>query len=213
MACTPRSRSVLGLLSAALLVLAAAVTVAGDEPRQESPPPPTPTAVPGSLAAAAAGLRLRQPDDAAAGALVISDQNLKAVGAGAAVSQGSGATIAPAPEPDGPRPAVAPPAPAAANDLATRLLAQQSVVDDLTAQLRAMDEQLAAPPVDPHFPKVDQAPQFRAPGVVDSARGQRDALAAKLEGERATLEALRAEAATSGVTITKVPNEAATPTS
>jgi hypothetical protein len=103
-------------------------------------------------------------------------------------------------------------APANANDLAARLLAQQARVDELATKLQSMDEQLAAPPTDPHFPKVDNAPQFRAPGVIDPARGERDALAAVLEEERGKLEALRAEAAAAGVTMTRAPNEAATPT-
>jgi len=212
MARTLRSRSLLGLLPAALLVLAGAMTAAGDEPQQQTPPEPTPTAVPGSLAAAAAGIRLQQPDASATGALVISDQNLKSLGAGAAVSQGSGATVAQGPEGGAPQGAVAP-APAAANDLSAQLLAQQALVDDLAVKLQSMDAQLAAPPTDPHYPKFDTAPQFRAPGVVDSARGQRDALAAQLDGERTKLEDLRAQAATAGVTLTKAPNEAPTPAS
>ena len=71
---------------------------------------------------------------------------------------------------------------------------------------------LAAPSPDPHYPKVDNAPQFRAPGVVDPARGERDAVAAQLEEERAKLEALRTQAGSAGVTIAKAPNEAPTPT-
>jgi hypothetical protein len=142
---------------------------------------------------------------------VITNQNLKASGAGAAVSQGAG-TVSPGPGPNAPQGPVAA-APAAANDVAARLLEQQARVDDLTTRLQDMDAQLAAPSPDPHYPKVDSAPQFRAPGVVDPARGERDAVAAQLEAERAKLEALRAQAASAGVTLTKAPNEAPTPTS
>jgi hypothetical protein len=167
--------------------------------------------VPGSLAAAAAGILLQIGGEGDPGAVVITDQNLKSVGAGAAVSQGSTAGVQPGAQGVAPQAQVAR-APAGANDLASRLLAQQARVDELAAQLQSMDEQLAAPPTDPHYPKIDNAPQFRAPGVVDPARGQRDALAAVLEAERGKLEALRAEAAKGGVTMTKAPNEAATPT-
>jgi hypothetical protein len=141
---------------------------------------------------------------------VITNQNLKAVGAGASVSQGGAVAVQQGAQAGAPQTRVA--APANANDLAARLLAQQARVDELATKLQSMDEQLAAPPTDPHFPKVDNAPQFRAPGVIDPARGERDALAAVLEEERGKLEALRAEAAAAGVTMTRAPNEAATPT-
>jgi hypothetical protein len=208
MAYAPSSRSLVRLVSVGmLLVLAASPAATADDPPEQAPPAPTPTPVPGTLAAAAAGLRLQAPAGTDSGALVITNQNLKATGAGAAVSQGGAAAVAPGPGPSAPQGA------AAANDLAAQLLEQQARVDDLTVRLQAMDEQLAAPSTDPHFPKVDNAPQFRAPGVVDPARGERDALAAQLEAERAKLDALRAQAATAGVTITKAPNEAPTPTS
>jgi hypothetical protein len=191
-------------------LLAVLPAVADEEP-QQAPPAPTPTAVPGSLAAAAAGIRLQTGGEGDSGALVITDQNLKSVGAGATISQGSAVGAQPGALVAAPQAQVAP-VPAGANDLALRLMAQQARVDELAAQLQSMDEQLAAPPTDPHYPKIDNAPQFRAPGVVDPARGQRDALAAVLDEERGKLEALRAEAAKGGVTLTKAPNEAATPT-
>jgi hypothetical protein len=211
MVCARRSRS-LGWLSAIVITaLLAALPAPAEEEPQQAPPAPTPTPVPGSLAAAAAGIRLQTGGGGDSGALVITDQNLKAVGAGAAISQGSAVGVQPGAQVAAPQAQVAPAA-AGANDLASRLMAQQARVDELAAQLQSMDEQLAAPPTDPHYPKIDNAPQFRAPGVVDPARGQRDALAAVLEAERGKLEALRAEAAKGGVTITKAPNEAATPT-
>ena len=211
MVCARRSRS-LGWLSAIVITaLLAALPAPADEEPQQAPPAPTPTPVPGSLAAAAAGIRLQTGGGGDSGALVITDQNLKAVGAGAAISQGSAVGVQPGAQVAAPQAQVAPAA-AGANDLASRLMAQQARVDELAAQLQSMDEQLAAPPTDPHYPKIDNAPQFRAPGVVDPARGQRDALAAVLEAERGKLEALRAEAAKGGVTMTKAPNEAATPT-
>lgn len=198
--------------AAALVAFAVTLSASADDPPQQpAQPAATPTPVPGSLAAAAGGLRLQPADESASGALVITNQNLRATGAGAAVSQGA-ANVAPGPGPNAPQGPVAA-APAAANDLAARLLEQQARVDDLATRLQSMDEQLAAPPTDPHYPKVDTAPQFRAPGVIDPARGERDALAAQLEAERAKLEALRAQAASAGVTLTKAPNEAATPTS
>ena len=201
----------LWLSVAAIAALMVALPATAQEDSQQAPPPPTPTAAPGSLAAAAAGIRLQTGGEGDSGAVVITDQNLKAVGAGAAVSQGGAVAVQPGAQGVAPQAQVAS-APAGANDLASRLLAQQARVDELAAQLQSMDEQLAAPPTDPHYPKIDNAPQFRAPGVVDPARGQRDALAAVLEAERGKLEALRAEAAKGGVTITKAPNEAATPT-
>ena len=211
MVCARRSRS-LGWLSAIVITaLLAALPAPADEEPQQAPPAPTPTPVPGSLAAAAAGIRLQTGGGGDSGALVITDQNLKAVGAGAAISQGSAVGVQPGAQVAAPQAQVAPAA-AGANDLASRLMAQQARVDELAAQLQSMDEQLAAPPTDPHYPKIDNAPQFRAPGVIDPARGQRDALAAVLEEERGKLEALRAEAAKGGVTMTKAPNEAATPT-
>jgi len=146
------------------------------------------------------------------GSLVITNQNPKAAGAGGSVSQGSGVAVQPGPPGNAPQSAAGVAPAAAANDLASRLLAQQALVDDLATKLQAMDEQLAAPPADPHFPKVDNSPQFRAPGVIDPGRGQRDALAAELEAEQGKLEALRKQAAASGMTVTKAPNEAATPT-
>lgn len=207
MVCARGSRSLSWLSAVVIAALLAALPAAAEDPAQQAPAAePTPTAVPGSLAAAAAGIRLQTGGEGGSGGLVITDQNLKSVGAGAAISQGSAVAVQPGAQ------VAAPPAPAGANDLASRLLAQQARVDDLAAQLQSMDEQLAAPPTDPHYPKIDNAPQFRAPGVVDPARGQRDALAAVLEAERGKLEALRAEAAKGGVTITKAPNEAATPT-
>ena len=212
MLCARRSHSLLWLSVAAIAVLLAALPATAQEDPQQAPPDPTPTAVPGSLAAAAAGIRLQTGGEDESGALVITDQNLKAAGAGGAISQGSAVAVQPGAQAVAPQAQVAAPATAGANDLAARLLAQQARVDELAAQLQAMDEQLAAPPTDPHYPKVDNAPQMRAPGVVDPARGQRDALAAQLEAERSALEALRAQAATAGVTITKAPNEAATPT-
>jgi len=212
MVCARRSRALGWLAAAAIATVLAAPPAGADEPQQQAPPEPTPTAVPGSLAAAAAGIRLQPVAKGESGSLVITNQNLKAAGAGGSVSQGSGVAV----QPGAPgAAAAAPPAavgPAAANDLASRLLAQQALVDDLAAKLQAMDEQLAAPPSDPHFPKVDNAPQFRAPGVIDPGRGQRDALAAELETEQGKLEALRKQAAAGGVTVTKAPNEAATPT-
>ena len=211
MVCARKSRS-LGWLSAIVITaLLAALPAPAEEEPQQAPPAPTPTPVPGSLAAAAAGIRLQTGGEGDSGALVITDQNLKAVGAGAAISQGSAVGVQPGAQVAAPQAQVAPAA-AGANDLASRLMAQQARVDELAAQLQSMDEQLAAPPTDPHYPKIDNAPQFRAPGVVDPARGQRDALAAVLEAERGKLEALRAEAAKGGVTMTKAPNEAATPT-
>ena len=211
MAYAASSRSLIRLLVAAmLLALAASPFATADDPPQPTPPAATPTAVPGSLAAAAAGLRLQPAGETGSGSLVITNQNLKATGAGAAVSQGA-ATVSPGPGPNAPQGPVAA-APAEANDLATRLLEQQARVDDIATRLQSMDQQLAAPPTDPHYPKVDTAPQFRAPGVIDPARGERDALAAQLEAERAKLDALRAQAASAGVTLTKAPNEAPTPT-
>jgi hypothetical protein len=212
MAYAPCSRSLNRLLVAGmLLTLAASLPATADDP-QQAPPAPTATAVPGSLAAAAGGLRLQPAAETGTGSLVITNQNLKAPGAGAAVSQGA-VVVAPAPESGGAPQATAAAAPPGANDLAVQLLQQQARVDDLTTRLQDMDKQLAAPSPDPHYPKVDFAPQFRAPGVVDPARGQRDALEAELEAERGKLEALRKQAAASGVTITKVANEAPTPTS
>ncbi len=211
MVCARRSRS-LGWVSAIVVTaLLAVLPAVADEEPQQAPPAPTPTAVPGSLAAAAAGIRLQTGGEGDSGALVITDQNLKSVGAGATISQGSAVGAQPGALVAAPQAQVAP-VPAGANDLALRLMAQQARVDELAAQLQSMDEQLAAPPTDPHYPKIDNAPQFRAPGVVDPARGQRDALAAVLDEERGKLEALRAEAAKGGVTLTKAPNEAATPT-
>ena len=211
MAYAPSSRSLIRLLTAGMLLAVAASPFAtADDPPQPTPPAATPTAVPGSLAAAAAGLRLQPAAEDGFGSLVITNQNLKATGAGAAVSQGA-ATVPPGPGPNAPQGPVAA-APAEANDLATRLLEQQARVDDIATRLQSMDQQLAAPPTDPHYPKVDTAPQFRAPGVIDPARGERDALAAQLEAERTKLEALRAQAASAGVTLTKAPNEAPTPT-
>jgi hypothetical protein len=211
MLCARRSRS-LGWVSAIVVTaLLAVLPAVADEEPQQAPPAPTPTAVPGSLAAAAAGIRLQTGGEGDSGALVITDQNLKSVGAGATISQGSAVGAQPGALVAAPQAQVAP-VPAGANDLALRLMAQQARVDELAAQLQSMDEQLAAPPTDPHYPKIDNAPQFRAPGVVDPARGQRDALAAVLDEERGKLEALRAEAAKGGVTLTKAPNEAATPT-
>lgn len=211
MVCARRSRS-LGWVSAIVVTaLLAVLPAVADEEPQQAPPAPTPTAVPGSLAAAAAGIRLQTGGEGDSGALVITDQNLKSVGAGATISQGSAVGAQPGALVVAPQAQVAP-VPAGANDLALRLMAQQARVDELAAQLQSMDEQLAAPPTDPHYPKIDNAPQFRAPGVVDPARGQRDALAAVLDEERGKLEALRAEAAKGGVTLTKAPNEAATPT-
>jgi hypothetical protein len=213
MVCAREFRSLRWLLPIVVTALLAGLPAAADEDPPQAPPDPTPTAVPGSLAAAAAGIRLQTGAEGDSGALVITDQNLKAVGAGAAVSQGSAATVQPGAQGAAPQSGVAAaPAPANANDLAARLLAQQARVDELATKLQSMDEQLAAPPTDPHYPKIDTAPQFRAPGVIDPARGQRDALAAELEAERGKLEALRAEAAKGGVTITKAPNEAPTPT-
>lgn len=209
MAYAQSSRSLNRLLVASMmLALAAAPPASADDPPEQAPPASTPTAVPGSLAAAAAGLRLQPAAETSSGSLVITNQNLKATGAGAAVSQGGGATVAPGPS--GPQ-GTAGAAPATANDLAARLLEQQARVDDLATRLQDMDAQLAAPSPDPHYPKVDQAPQFRAPGVVDPARGERDAVAAQLEAERAKLEALRAGAAAAGITLTKATNEAPTP--
>ena len=209
MAYAPSSRSLIRLLAAGmLLALAASHPATADDPPQATPPAATPTAVPGSLAAAAAGLRLQPAGETGSGSLVITNQNLKATGAGAAVSQGA-AAVPPGPGPSAPQGAAAP---ATANDVAARLLEQQARVDDIVTRLQSMDEQLAAPPTDPHYPKVDTAPQFRAPGVIDPARGERDALAAQLEAERAKLDALRAQAASAGVTLTKAPNEAPTPT-
>lgn len=211
MLCARRSRS-LGWVSAIVVTaLLAVLPAVADEEPQQAPPAPTPTAVPGSLAAAAAGIRLQTGGEGDSGALVITDQNLKSVGAGATISQGSAVGAQPGALVAAPQAQVAS-VPAGANDLALRLMAQQARVDELAAQLQSMDEQLAAPPTDPHYPKIDNAPQFRAPGVVDPARGQRDALAAVLDEERGKLEALRAEAAKGGVTLTKAPNEAATPT-
>jgi hypothetical protein len=211
MAYALRSRSLNRLLVAGMmLALTGSLPVTAEDPPQQASPTPTPTAVPGSLAAASAGLRLQPTEETGSGALVITNQNLKATGAGAAVSQGA-ATVPPGPGPNGPQGPVAA-VPAAANDLAARLLEQQARVDDIATRLQSMDEQLAAPPTDPHYPKVDTAPQFRAPGVIDPARGERDALAAQLEAERAKLDALRAQAGSAGVTLTKAPNEAPTPT-
>lgn len=207
MAYASNSRSLDRLLVAGmLLALAASLPVTAEDSPQQAPP-----AVPGSLAAAAAGLRLQPADGTGSGSLVITNQNLKASGAGAAVSQGAAAAVAPGPGPI-PSQATAPAAPATANDLAARLFEQQARVDDIATRLQSMDEQLAAPPTDPHYPKVDTAPQFRAPGVIDPARGERDAVAAQLEAERAKLEALRAQAGSAGVTLTKAPNEAPPPT-
>ena len=212
MVCARRSRALGWLAAAAIATVLAAPAAGADEPQQQAPPEPTPTAVPGSLAAAAAGIRLQTGTEGDSGSLVITDQNLRAVGAAGTVSQGSGAAVEVGSPGSVPPPPAAGVAPAAANDLASRLLAQQALVDDLATKLQAMDEQLAAPPADPHFPKVDNSPQFRAPGVIDPGRGQRDALAAELETEQGKLEALRKQAAASGVTVTKAPNEAATPT-
>lgn len=212
MANASSSRSLTRLLGAGmLLALAASLSVGADDPPQQAAPASTPTAVPGSLAAASAGLRLQPTEETGSGALVITNQNLKASGAGAAVSQGATVVAAPGPGPSASQ-ATAPAAPTMVNDLAAQLLEQQARVDDLTTRLQDMDAQLAAPSPDPHYPKVDNAPQFRAPGVVDPARGERDAVAAQLEEERAKLEALRTQAGSAGVTIAKAPNEAPTPT-
>jgi hypothetical protein len=212
MVCARRSRSLFWLAAVAIAAALLALPAGAAEPQQQAPPDPTPTPVPGSLAAAAAGIHLQPAAEGEPGSLVITDENLRASGAGGAVSQGGGATVQPGPQTAAPQAPGAGPAPAGQNDLAAQLLSQQAHVDELAARLQAMDEQLAAPPSDPHYPKYDTSPQFRAPGVVDPARGQRDALAAELETERGKLEALRKQAAASGVTMTKAPNEAATPT-
>lgn len=199
-----RRRSEHHVLLAALLVLAPAIGVAADEPE----PTPAPTPVPGSLAAAAAGLKLQRSAEEGS-ALVITDQNLKAAGAGAAMSEGRGATVPPTAGTTSPpvaTPAVTAPQ---ANDFGSQLLAQQAKVDELEARLAAMDRQLAAPSADPHYPKTDSAPQFRAPGVVDPAQAERDALAAQLEAERARLDGLRAQGEKVGIQLRKVSNEPA----
>jgi hypothetical protein len=83
MVCARRSRSLLWLLAAAITAVLAALPATADDPPQPAPPSPTPTPVPGSLAAAAAGIRLQAVGEGEPGSLVITNQNLKAVGAGA----------------------------------------------------------------------------------------------------------------------------------
>jgi hypothetical protein len=195
---------------AALLAVALVVPAAADEPEQQPAPEPKPTPVPGSLAAAAAGLKL-QPAAEGSSSLVITDQNLRAQGAGAAVSQGSspGAAAVTPPAAQAAGAPVAQPAPAAGGDLASQLLAQQARVDELETRLHAMDEQLAEPSPDPRYPKTNNAPQFRAPGVVDPAQGERDAVARELEAARARLAELQAQGDKAGIRVRKVTNDSA----
>lgn len=208
-----RRRADFRLLLAGVVALALSVPAVGDEPEQQPPPDPKPTPVPGSLAAAAAGLKL-QGSETGGDALVITDQNLRSSGAGASLSQGGGATTGPA---TGPKAAAAPAtgavsaAPAAASDLAGQLLAQQAKVDELEARLAMMDQKLAEPSPDPRYPKYNNAPQFRAPGVVDPAQGERDAVAAELEAARARLSELKAQGDKAGIRVTKVANDASQP--
>lgn len=204
----------LRLLLAALLALALVMPAAADEPEQQPPPEPKPTPVPGSLAAAAAGLKLQPAADGGSGSLVITDQNLRAKGAGAAVSQGSrtGAAATTPPAQAAGAPPAAQSAPAAGGDLASQLLAQQARVDELETRLRAMDEQLAEPSPDPRYPKSNNAPQFRAPGVVDPAQGERDAVARELEAARARLAELQAQGDKVGIRVKRVTNDSPPPT-
>ena len=69
--------------------------------------------------------------------------------------------------------------------------------------LASYDEQLAAPPADPHYAERRNSPQNRAPGVVDPAQGKRDAYAAELEKERAILKDLEKRAKAAGVRVDK----------
>lgn len=197
-----------------LLALALSLPVAADDPEQQPAPAPKPTPVPGSLAAAAAGLKLQGAGAGGEGALVISDQNLKSKGAGASLSQGGGATVAPSQGSE--RAPVAAQAgtaaPATATDLASQLLAQQAKVDELEVRLAAMDQKLAEPSTDPRYPKYSDAPQFRAPGVVDPAQGERDATAAELEAARARLAELQAQGDKAGIRVRKVTSETPPPT-
>ncbi len=159
--------------------------------QQEETAPPA-----GSLAAAASRIKLQSPGEEGSGATVISDQNVKTAGKGAAVSQGSGAVTGSAT----PSAAAGQPAAAAnANAVADELQAQRVKVQNMEAQLADYDRQLAEPSPDPHYPKVQDAPQFRSPGVVDPAQGKRDQLAQQLEQERAKLQELEKKAKQAGV--------------
>jgi len=194
------------LLLTGVLALAVSLPLGADDPEQQPPPDPKPTPVPGSLAAAAAGLKLQGADGTGGGGLVISDQNLRSKGAGASLSQGGGTTTGRSTpsEPDSATAEVPAIAPAAANDLASQLLAQQAKVDELEVKLAAMDKQLAEPSADPRYPKTNFSPQLRAPGVVDPAQAERDATAAELDSARARLAELQAQGAKAGITVRKV---------
>ena len=157
--------------------------------QQETAPPA------GSLAAAASRIKLQSPVDDGSGSPVISDHNVKSAGKGAAVSQGSGSVTGSA----APSAAAGQPAAAKANAAADELQAQRVKVQNMEAQLADYDRQLAEPSPDPHYPKYQDAPQFRSPGVVDPAQGKRDQFAQQLEQERAKLQELEKQAKQAGV--------------
>src|SRR5512136_633496 len=129
MVCARRSRSLFWLSAAAITAVLAALPATADDPPQQAPPDPTPTAIPGSLAAAAAGIRLQTAGEGQPGSVVITDQNLKTVGAGGSVSQGGAVAVAQGAQAGTPSTQVPASAAAGANDLASRLLAQQARVD------------------------------------------------------------------------------------
>lgn len=145
-------------------------------------------------------IKLQKPQDDGSGSLVISDHNVKSVGKDAAVSQGSGSVAgsAVAPAPSAPS-AQQPSAATSANAAAEELQAQRIKVQNMETQLADYDRQLAEPSPDPHYPKYQDAPQFRSPGVIDPAQGQRDRLAKQLEQERARLQELEKKAKQAGV--------------
>jgi len=80
----------------------------------------------------------------------------------------------------------------------------------MEAQLAVYDEDLAAPSVDPKYPKWADSPYNRSGGVVDPAVAERDAYAEKLEQEKAKLEQLLKDAEGAGVRVDKKPADRST---